>query len=445
MVLRDKFMILTCFRSRHLPSAALFLLVAVLQPGFAGSSASAEDDPFAQANVRIDQHRKAGATITVVDAAGRPVPGVHVDIRQTRHEFLFGCMCGHFCDRDPDASCRQRFVDVFNYATLPFYWPWYERHRGKPDHSFYREVAEWLRKEGVVVKGHTLAWNIADPGWLPDDLDEVHTLQLARIDDCVSQFKGLIDRWDVVNEATFFERGQLKNAAPKLTAMWLQVGRVEFIQECFARARAANPNDTLLINDYRTDPPYASLIEKMVDAGGRPIYDIIGIQSHMFTAPWPNRKIWDVCERFARFGRPLHFTEATIASGKRLIPWISTPDGETRQATEAERFYTMLFSHPAIQAITWWSLSDHNGVEKAPTGLLRKDFSPKPAYETLRKLIKETWWTTASLTSDDAGQAKFRGFLGQYTASATPPGKPAVQVPFTLKKDQANVLRIVVQ
>ena len=29
---------------------------------------------------------------------------------------------------------------------------------------------------------------------------------MARIDDCVKRFAGLIDRWDVVNEATHFDR-----------------------------------------------------------------------------------------------------------------------------------------------------------------------------------------------------------------------------------------------
>src|SRR5262249_27423540 len=148
--------------------------------------------------------------------------------------------------------------------------------------------------------------------------------------------------------------------APKLTAMWHETGRAEFVRECFRHAREANPKATLLINDYKTDAAYTDLLRGLSEGkGGRP-FDVIGIQSHMHGGIWDNARTWDVCERFARFGVPLHFTETTILSGEsggeraRGRPWPSTADGERRQAEEVERFYTMLFSHPAVAAITWW-------------------------------------------------------------------------------------------
>jgi hypothetical protein len=50
----------------------------------------------------------------------------------------------------------------------------------------------------------------------------------------------------------------------------------------------------------------------------------------------------------------------------------------------------------------------------APAGLLRADLQPKPAYNRLLKLIHETWWTRASLSSDEKGRCAFAGFLGDY-------------------------------
>jgi hypothetical protein len=32
-----------------------------------------------------------------------------------------------------------------------------------------------------------------------------------------------------------------------------------------------------------------------------------------------------------------------------------------RQADEAERFYTMLFSYPAVEGIFWWDFADPKG------------------------------------------------------------------------------------
>ena len=94
----------------------------------------------------------------------------------------------------------------------------------------------------------------------------------------------------------------------------------------------AAPKATLLINDYRTDPAFERVIEKLVDAQGKRLYDVIGIQSHMHGGTWTNGKIQEVCERFARFGVPLHFTETTILSGatrwERKRGLGPTPEGE---------------------------------------------------------------------------------------------------------------------
>ncbi len=47
-------------------------------------------------------------------------------------------------------------------------------------------------------------------------------------------------------------------------------------------------------------------------------------------------------------------------------------------------------------------------------GLLRADLSPKPAYERLLELIRQTWWTRAALLSNARGVCTFVGFLGDY-------------------------------
>lgn len=396
--------------------------VAVALVWLAGSvrAASQEETLWEQADARIEKHRKVEVELAVC-REGKPVPGAKVMIEQTRHAFLFGCnifLWGRAGDPAAEEAYRRRFAELLNYATLPFYWPNYEPRQGQPDHAHTEAVARWCREHGILAKGHPLAWNFADPRWLPEDVQEVRRLQLARIEDCVARFAGLIDRWDVVNEATHFDRPEFLRRAPRTSALWQKFGRVEFTRECFQRARKANPKAILLINDYRTDPAYEKLIEQLVDDQGKPIYDVIGIQSHMHGGVWPNERIWEVCERFARFGVPLHFTETTIVSGERGrqrgVPWPTTPEGEARQAREVVRFYTMLFSHPAVEAITWWDFSDRRAWQGAPAGFLRADMSPKPAYHELMKLIKGKWWTRTEGTTDSQGRFAFRGFSGDY-------------------------------
>ncbi len=441
-------------RSLSVARFVRLLLIVCFSGALWGSCPSArgaelsDDELWAGAEARIEKHRKADATITVVDTAGRPVPGAKVIVEQTRHAFLFGCNIfkwGKLPDEKTEAAYRKHYADLLNFATLPFYWPMYEGEQGKPNHEYTGQLARWCKERGIATKGHPLAWNFSDPSWLPDDLDEIRRLQMARIDDCVSHFAGLIDRWDVVNEATHFDREEFaKRRAPKHTAMWAKAGRMEFTRECFVHARKSGPGATLLINDYRTDPAYERVIEKLVDDNGRRMYDVIGIQSHMHGGAWPNRKIWDVCEQYARFGVPLHFTEATIVSGPRVCggPWLTTAEGEARQAREVVRFYTMLFSHPAVEAITWWDFSDYHAWQRAPAGLIGKDMTPKPAYRELMKRIKGQWWTSLVLETDDEGTAKFRGFLGDYRVTVTARGgKPAVGI-FQLTKGEDAVWQV---
>jgi GH35 family endo-1,4-beta-xylanase len=439
-------------RRRFLQTTAASALVpTILARGPARAAAPSDADLLAAAPDRIEKHRKADAEVRVVDAAGRPVAGAEVRVRQQRHAFLFGSNIYRWgrLPENLEEPYRRRFDALLNFATLGFYWWAYERERGKPRHDYAERVARWCAERGIARKGHPLAWNYAEQGWLPDDPATIRRLQMQRIEDCVSRFPGLIDMWDVVNEATHFDRNEFVKRAPKMTRMWKETGRMEFARECFRRARKANPDATLLINDYRTDPAYEKVIEGLTDDRGRRLYDVIGIQSHQHGGVWSNRKIWNVCDRFARFGVPLHFTETTVVSGKQgwNLPrkgWTTTPEGEARQAREVVRFYRVLFSHPAVEAITWWDFSDNGAWQGAPAGFLRKDMSPKPAYEALMKHIKGEWWTDTSVRTGKDGGAAVRGFLGRYAVTAKVGGRqaPAAEVDLVRGKPNRWTLRL---
>ena len=132
---------------------------------------------------------------------------------------------------------------------------------------------------------------------------------------------------------------------------------------------------------------------------------------------------------------PLHFTETTVVSGKRQRgkPWQTNPEGEATQARETVRFYETLFSHPSVEAITWWDFSDNGAWQGAPAGFVRKDMSPKPVYNALMKKIKGDWWTKTTIKTDKKGRAAIRGFLGDYKVSAKGKTKSC-----SIGKDQPN-------
>ena len=425
------------------------IAVALWLPASVQAERLSGEKILAGADVRIEKHRKGDAAVRVVDASGRPVTNATITIEQTRHAFLFGCnifMWGRCRTPEQNRAYRERFAEVLNYATLPFYWWAYEPKQGQPQHTSREHVARWCKTNGIVTKGHPLAWNHNDAPWWPDDPDKLVGLQVDRITDCVTRFRGLIDCWDVVNEATHFERPTFLQRAPKLTKAWQHVGRIAFTKRCFAAARAANPNATLLINDYRRDRAYAELVKQLVDPSGKRIYDVIGIQSHMHSKVWPTEVVWEACERFAPFGVPLHFTETTIVSGPKAKrkggPWATTRDGERLQARQTAELYTVLFSHPSVEAITWWDFTDQRAWRQAPAGWLRKDMSPKPVYETMKKLIKGKWWTKLEGKTDRAGEMRFRGFRGSYRVQAVTPDGRRGKGQFELSKKGRLVVRM---
>ncbi len=378
-------------------------------------------------NARIQKYRTAEVTLTITDATGKPLPNANVTVKQVRHKFLFGSNIFGLNLKDDSAlqkGYQQRYVDLLNFATLSLYWNSYEYQEGKTNFDRTRDIARWCVEHGIRAKGHTLCWHEQIPGWLrAKDPNQVEDILMARITRDVKAHAGMIDMWDCVNEPVIMPRYDGNNP---VSALCKNLTTVELIRKSLAAARAANPSAFLLVNDYDSSPKYEKLFEDLVQAGVK--FDGIGVQSHQHGGYMGAEKLYTICERFGHFGVPVYFTEATIQSGemKKNIKWnghyddwLSTPEGEQRQLQQVTEFYTVLFSHPAIAGITWWDFSDRHAWMGAPSGLIRADMSPKPAYEALMNLVKKEWWTPEQkLTTNAAGQVKFHGFLGDYAVKA---------------------------
>ncbi|WP_106269732.1 MULTISPECIES: endo-1,4-beta-xylanase [Isoptericola] len=399
------------------------------------------------------------AEVTVAGPDGTPLAGTDVVVAQTRHAVGFGCIGFELMDHvngrssDPvyDNDFADRWLDLFNVATLPFYWGTFEPTQGAPRTAETLAAARWFADRGVTVKGHPLVWHTVQPRWLLDrPLDEVERLQRERIRRDVGDFAGVIDTWDAINEAVIMPVFTAEENA--ITPLARLKGRVETIRMAFDEARATNPGATLLLNDFDMSTAYECLIEAVLEAGIR--IDRLGLQSHMHQGYWGEEKTLRILERFARYNIPIHLTESTLLSGE-LMPdhvvdlndwqvesWPSTPEGEERQADEVERHYRTLLSHPAVEVVNYWGLGDRGMWLGAPGGLLRGDGSPKPAYERLRSLVKGEWWhAPTTLRTDDAGRVRVDGFLGDYEVSL-PDGGPAAALRLDRAGEQTAQVRL---
>lgn len=384
------------------------------------------------ANDRIEKMRKGDVSITVVDDKGNAVRDARVYFEQQNHDFLFGSNLSPLAIEagGPNAvnqKWAEAYVALFNYGTLPFNWDSYEPKEGQTAEQMLRAMADWARKRGIATKGQPLIWAEATPSWAPPGVNEMQYVQEKRVKKVVEDFCGLVDYWDVVNEPTNSPRvnSPVGNWMNTKTPTAVCVSALNW-------ARSACPKATLVINDYRTDQDFRDILQNIIRQKGK--FDAIGLQSHMHRGNWQLYQVWDTCERFKDLDVPLHFTEVTVLSGTPKTgistsqsttqsDWPSTAEGEATQAEYVEKFYTMLFSHPSVTAITWWDFSDNGAWQNAPAGLLRKDMSKKPAYETLRKLIKATWWSYGNVYTNMEGNTSFRGFYGSYKMVVEKEGK----------------------
>lgn len=376
-------------------------------------------------------HRKATCKLRFIDATGNPIINQEIHAAQTNHKFLFGC--GAFDSLEyvnsEDESKKdflqervEKWLALYNYGTLPFYWGGFEPEEGKPETKSRMKAAEFLRSHGVAVKGHPLCWHTVCADWLMDyDNETILRKQLERINREVTEFQGTIDMWDVINEVVIMPIFDKYDNA--ITRICKDKGRVGLIKEVFTAAKEANPNSILLLNDFNTSISYEILIDGCLNAG-IPI-DAIGIQSHQHQGYWGAEKVYEVLHRYEHFGLPIHFTENTLISGDIMpahiedlndwqVPeWPSTPEGEERQMKEVEEMYRILFSHPQVEAITGWDFADGAWLG-APSGVVRKDNSLKPVYNRLKEMIKGEWWTDTILHTDSNGYAVLEGFKGEY-------------------------------
>src|SRR3712207_4703429 len=194
------------------------------------------------------RHRIADATVTVLGPDGSPLRDTEVTVEQRRHAFSFGNIGFDFIplangetEVHPTAAQVETFggadidqlehlaplwLDLFNTATLPFYWGRFEPERGKPDTERLRKTAEWFVERGVTVKGHPLVWHTVTAPWLLElPVEEVERVQRERIRRDVADFAGVIDTWDAINEAVIMP--VFTNGDNGITRMAREKGRID--------------------------------------------------------------------------------------------------------------------------------------------------------------------------------------------------------------------------
>ena len=399
----------------------------------------------------IEKNRKGWCKVRLTDENGKPVAGKKIKLTQKNHDFKYGAnifMLDEFKDEAGNAEYRRFFKEYFNLATVPFYWDGLEPTEGKPRYDkdsekVYRRPApelcmEYCEENGITPKLHCLVYEHFLPEWLVDlPLSEVKKKYEERFRQISERFSGRMMEFEVINELLCEQGWNHKKTA-------LSEER-DILEWSFNTARKYFPNETLVINeanpiqglahaDYRH--PYFMMVENALLKGVK--IDKIGLQNHLFTGvsahtpeeydnsvrsgvnmnnPMTYFKGLDI---IAELELPLEITEVTVPT------FGDTAEDEELQADMLKLWYSVWFSHPAVDTIVYWNTvegyayagNSNWNENNCRGGLFHHDLTPKKSALMLKKLFGEIWHTDLELTTDKNGYVEFRGFFGEYNAEA---------------------------
>ena len=385
----------------------------------------------------IEKNRKGNFTLNFP----KEYSGKKVQVKLKNHKFRFGAnlfMLDEFPDDEKkNGIYREKFKEVFNMATLPFYWDATEPEDGKTRYHkgaepVYRRPAidlciEYCMENGIEPREHALCYEHFFPKWLEGkSFEEVKPYLERRMVEISTRYADKIPTMEVTNEM-----------------IWNQSNHEcyfcdDFIEYCFKLADRYFPNNKLGINEWSgiwcgnatNRDFYYAYIKDTISRGCR--VDLIGMQYHMFhraehyfgsTRDQYNLShVFKILDKYSDFGKPIEITEITIPA------YTEEPEKEEEQADIIEKLYSLWFSHEKVEKIIYWNLVDGyaafteagnmtQGENYFRGGLLRFDMSEKPAFKRLKKLIKEVWTTNETVSVDENGNASFRGFYGDYEIS----------------------------
>lgn len=376
---------------------------------------------------RIERVRKKEARFVVV-RDGVPVEGARLRVRMKNHAFLFGAVCyahGTYATEAEERRFTELFTRLFNYTMVPFHWKWYEPERGRYKEPYTGNLVRWAAENGLKKKLHALIWHELCPDWLTDGA--VQDEYVRRISHLMETYGNDFDFFDLANETTVNDR--FDNPVSR----WVKrTGPVEMMRFGAKLVRSYRPDAKLIYGDWNVHKEeYFDLLGKLRDADVG--IDLIGMQSHMQRDLWTAEETLRVIERAAGYGFPIHFPECSICSGTPIGELVYDSSGTVNrfhetpaladwQAGFASDFYTLVFSEPAVEALSWFDFTDHRWLG-APGGVIDDAMNPKPVYDALYDLIHRTWHTDADLVTAPDGTARASLFCGDYEITVEANGR----------------------
>ncbi len=386
------------------------------------------------------EHRKTDLTVKVKNLNGAALPGATVKVEMLNHAFRWGAAVEAWevypGDSRYNAKAAEMLQRYFNSTTFGNQMKWTEfENRARSLTLAYVQAVQALKpfnaSDSFRLRGHATIWGaqyVVPTDVRPmTDPEAIRTRMLNHIFTYHDYFKDKnVDNFDLYNEP-FHERTYFIN---KLVPGGTIAQEGAEIAKWFKKAREADPNAKLFINEYNilnfwqeNDSDvikYKQLIDAIRDAGG-PV-DGVGEQAHMdrmITKAQIKRRIDILTAPMAPTanypqglpGLPFEVTELDV----NVSGWNPTP---AQQAQVVANVLEATFEHPMAQGVTIWGMNDSthwrsNAVmfdDRTTPGT----WAIKPSGQAYIDRVMGTWWTNLTGISGATGEYVASAFKGRH-------------------------------
>jgi len=383
-----------------------------------------DSEVLQEAQAQIAQHRKGTFALQLIQPDGAVLSEKNVKISQIDQLMDWGCSAAGSAYRLQRSKAEQQraanFAQLFNCTTAKCYWDerWHqpiEHFEGLRVYDKFLDEIGWANELGLKTKGHPLVWTVpkAIPNWL---LRYPYSKQLQLLEAHVRSLVAVggqqVALWDLCNEMLW--EPAFKNIAKR---KWPHLDPLEEIADYIALAlnwaRGVNPKAIYSLNDYgllytyrpeisaqQQRERYLKLVQRLRQKGTLP--NAIGCQTHV-GGKFRLDAFKNTLNDLKKAQLPIQITE--FWAQEKDFPQDLTPEArEEQMAAYVCQMYTVAYSEPLVNHITYWGSSL----------FFKPDGSPRLAFGQLQKLIHQTWRTEWEGQTDAHGLISFNGYFGHY-------------------------------
>ena len=280
------------------------------------------------------------------------------------------------------------------WVRVDFLWQDIESKPGEFNFDKYDNIVGLADKYGINILGildYTADWASSCGKWnCPPEYGELFIKFAVKV---ANRYAGRVNYWEIWNE-------------PDSGTYWVPQDGLKsycvFLKDVYIALKKANPSCRVLNGGLANG---LASVNRLYDNGAKDYFDILNV--HYFENPvnknaikgvmaYPKlcRKVMD---RHGDQNKKIWITEIGCPGVKRGQKtedwWIGRNPTESRQALWATEVYSELLKVPSVEKVFWAFFRDTknhwgNGVDYF--GLIRWDFSKKPAFKAYKKCY-ENW------------------------------------------------------